>query len=112
MAKNKDNNFSNKKFNNVVITGGGAQLDNIEKYVGTIFASGTRVAGLISDLKIEKNYNKPDFCDIIGTILYDENLHKIKFSEKQSNLRKNEEFQAFYLARSIYLVNTIYSKFY
>ena len=32
--KIKDNNFTNKKFNNVVITGGGALLDNIEKYVG------------------------------------------------------------------------------
>ena len=31
--KIKDNNFSNKKFSNVVITGGGSQLDNIEKYV-------------------------------------------------------------------------------
>ena len=38
--KIKDNNQSNRKINNVVITGG-AQLDNVEDYVGKIFASGT-----------------------------------------------------------------------
>ena len=40
--KIKDNNLKNKKLNNVVLTGGGAMMDNIEKYVETIFASGVR----------------------------------------------------------------------
>ena len=70
--KIKDNNFSNKKLNNVVITGGGSQLDNIEKYVETIFASGTRVANPSNDLNLEKDFNKPNFCDIIGSVLYDQ----------------------------------------
>ena len=37
--KIRDNNLSTKKLNNVVLTGGGAMMDNIEKYVETIFAS-------------------------------------------------------------------------
>ena len=42
--KIKDQNIINKKINNVVITGGGSLLDNIERYVEMIFACGTRAA--------------------------------------------------------------------
>ena len=52
--KIKDNKFDNKKLNNVVITGGGSQLDNIEKYVETIFASSTRVANPLDKLNLKK----------------------------------------------------------
>ena len=34
--KIKDNNQSNRKLNNVVITGGGSAIDNVEDYVGKI----------------------------------------------------------------------------
>ena len=92
----KDNNFSNKKLNNVVITGGGSQLDNIEKYVETIFASSTRVAGPINDLNLKKEYKKPSFCDVIGTILYDPNFYKIDFIEKSINSRKKQGISSFF----------------
>ncbi len=94
--KIKDNNFSNKKINNVVITGGGSQLDNIEKYVSTIFASGTRVANPINELNLDKNYKKPGFCDVVGTILYDQNLYKINFLEKRSNSKKKRGISGFF----------------
>ncbi len=94
--KIKDNNFSNKKLNNVVITGGGAQLDNIEKYVSTIFASGTRVANPITELNLPKDYNKPNFCDVIGSILYDQSIHKVDFLYKQSNSKKKHGFSSFF----------------
>ena len=66
--KIKDNNLKNKKLNNVVLTGGGAMMDNIEKYVETIFASGERVANPIEQLNMDNNFKKPNFCDIIGSI--------------------------------------------
>ena len=94
--KIKDNNFSNKKLSNVVITGGGAQLDNIEKYVATIFASGTRVGYPINELNLKKDFNKPNFCDVIGTILYDPNLYRIKFLEKRSNSSKKQGIYGFF----------------
>ena len=94
--KIKDNNFSNKKLSNVVITWGGAQLDNIEKYVATIFASGTRVGYPINELNLKKDFNKPNFCDVIGTILYDPNLYRIKFLEKRSNSQKKQGIYGFF----------------
>ncbi len=94
--KIKDNNFSNKKFNNVVITGGGSQLDNIEKYVETIFASGTRVANPITELNLSKDYNKSEFCDVIGSVLYDPNLYKIDFFENQSKSPKKPGISSFF----------------
>ncbi len=94
--KIKDNNLSNKKLNNVVVTGGGSQLDNIEKYVETIFASGTRLASPINELNIEKDYSKPNFSDVVGSILYDQNLYKIEFLEKQANSRKKQGISGFF----------------
>tara|TARA_Y100001970_G_C14107185_1_gene788818 strand:+ start:71 stop:1291 length:1221 start_codon:yes stop_codon:yes gene_type:complete len=94
--KIKDNNFNSKRINNVVVTGGGAQLDNIEKYVSTIFASETRVARPINDLNLQKDYNKPNFCDIIGTVLYDPNIYKVNFLQKQSNNVKKRGLKGFF----------------
>ena len=94
--KVKDNNFNNKKLSNVVITGGGSQLDNIEKYVGTIFASGTRVANPNSEFNLEKDYNKPNFCDVVGSVLFDTNIYSIKFLEKQSKSKKKQGISSFF----------------
>ena len=77
--KIKDNNLKNKKLNNVVLTGGGAMMDNIAKYVETIFASGARVSTPLEQLNLDNNFRKPNFCDIIGSILYDQDLFKIDF---------------------------------
>ena len=77
--KINDSNLNNKKYNNVVITGGGSQLDNIEKYVSTIFASSARVAKPINVINLQKEFNLPNFCDIIGTVLFDSNLYKLIF---------------------------------
>ena len=94
--KIKDNNFNNKKLNNVVITGGGAQLDNIEEYVSTIFASGVRVASPLDFLEINKDYNKPNFCDVLGSIIYDSRHYKVNFLEKRLNTRKKQGISGFF----------------
>ena len=94
--KIKDNKFDNKKLNNVVITGGGSQLDNIEKYVETIFASSTRIANPLDKLNLNKNYNKPNFCDVIGSIMYDPNLYKLNFNQKNSNSEKKLGISGFF----------------
>ncbi len=94
--KIKDNNFTNKKLNNVVITGGGSQLDNIEKYVSTIFASGTRIANPLNELNIQKEFNRPNFCDVLGSILYDPHLFKIDFLKKHSNSKKKQGISGFF----------------
>ena len=94
--KIKDNNFRNKKLNNVVLTGGGAMMDNIAKYVETIFASGVRVSSPLEQLNLENNFKKPNFCDIIGSILYDHDLFKIDFLANQSKNSKKLGFSGFF----------------
>ncbi len=94
--KIKDNNLNNKKLNNVVLTGGGAMMDNIEKYVETIFASGVRVSSPLEQLNLDNNFKKPNFCDIIGSILYDQDLFKIDFLTNQSKNSKNRGISGFF----------------
>ena len=97
--KIKDNNLRNKKLNNVVLTGGGAMMDNIAKYVETIFASGVRVSSPLDQLNLENNFKKPNFCDIIGSILYDQDLFKIDFLSKSiKKIKKTRNFKLFFLA--------------
>jgi len=94
--KIKDNNLNNKKLNNVVLTGGGAMMDNIEKYVETIFASGVRVSSPLEQLNLDNNFKKPNFCDIIGSILYDQDLFKIDFLANQSKSSKKQGISSFF----------------
>ena len=94
--KIRDNNFRNKKLNNVVLTGGGAMMDNIAKYVETIFASGVRVSNPIDQLNLENNFKKPNFCDIIGSILYDQDLFKIDFITNKLKNPKKPRISSFF----------------
>ena len=87
--KIRDNNLRNKKLNNVVLTGGGALMDNIAKYVETIFASGVRVSNPLDQLNLDNSFKKPNYCDIIGSVLYDQDLFKVDFLiNKSKNLKK------------------------
>ncbi len=94
--KIKDNNLNNKKLNNVVLTGGGAMMDNIEKYVETIFASGVRVSSPLEQLNLDNIFKKPNFCDIIGSILYEQDLFKIDFLANQSKNTKKRGISGFF----------------
>ena len=94
--KLKDNNLNYKKISNVVITGGGAQLDNLDKYVSTIFASQSRVSKPIDNLNLEKHFNKPYFSNIIGSILYDPNLYEINFLKKHTKKSKKLGISSFF----------------
>ena len=92
----KDNNLNNKKLNNIVLVGGGSMMDNISKYVETIFASGVRVSNPLEELNLKNFFNKPSFCDIIGSVLYDKNIFKLDFLEKSSNSSKKRGISSFF----------------
>ncbi len=94
--KIRDNNLRTKKLNNVVLTGGGAMMDNITKYVETIFASGVRVSSPLEQLNLENNFKKPNYCDIIGSILYDQGLFKIDFLANHSKTSKKRGISGFF----------------
>ena len=94
--KIRDNNHNNKNLKNLVITGGGSQLDNIEKYVETIFASSTRVACPINLNNLPKDFCKPNYSDIAGTVIFNPNFYKISFLEKKKNLSKKQGIMGFF----------------
>ncbi len=94
--KIRDNNLRNKKLTNVVLTGGGAMMDNIAKYVETIFASGVRVSNPLDQLNLENNFKKPNFCDVIGSILYSQDVFKINFLANQSKSSKKRGISSFF----------------
>ena len=39
---------------------------------------------------------KPNYCDIIGTVLYDANLYKINFLENKRNISKKRGISSFF----------------
>ena len=65
-------------------------------FVSTIFASSTRVAKPLDYLKLKKEYHKPSFCDVLGSILYDSKYFKIDFLEKHSKSKRNTGIQGFF----------------
>ncbi len=94
--KIKDNNLTNKKFSNVVITGGGSQLDGVEKYVEAIFACSTRMAYPQNSLNLDNNFKKPNFCDVIGSIIYDQSKYTLNFLKKNTNSKKKQGISGFF----------------
>ena len=62
----------------------------------TIFASGVRVSSPLEQLNLDNNFKKPNFCDIIGSILYDQDLFKIDFLANQSKNSKKRGISGFF----------------
>ena len=52
----KQNNLHNKKIKNVVLTGGGSQLEGIAEYAKIIFSSNVRVGKPMQFLDLDKNF--------------------------------------------------------
>ena len=45
---------------------------------------------------MQKEYKKPNFSDVIGTVLYDKNIHKINIIEKKTKFRKKTGIPGFF----------------
>jgi len=50
----------------------------------------------MNELNLQNEYKKPSFCDILGSILYDPNLYKVEFLNKQSNSSKKQGISGFF----------------
>ena len=90
--KIKQNNLHNKKLNNVVLTGGGSQLEGIADYAKFIFSSNVRIGKPLEILNLDKKYFNPSMTDIIGTILFESEKFEINYLKKD---KKNKKFQGF-----------------
>ena len=94
--KIKQNGLNERKIKNVVITGGGSELDGISEYAEMIFSSNVRLAKPIDELGIDKNFNKPSFSDLIGTILFNPEDFSIKYTKNQQKNQKKPSFSRFF----------------
>ncbi len=93
--KLKQNNLHKKKYNNLILTGGGALLDGINDFASIIFDSHVRI-GYSKILKgLDNNFIKPQFSQTIGTIYYDKLKYDINFPGNKEKNNKNNVFSRF-----------------
>jgi len=94
--KIKHNNLHNKKIKNVVLTGGGAQLEGITEYAKAIFSSNVRIGKPLNYLNLDKKLSNSSMADIIGTVLFDPDNYEIKYFKKDKKNKKNLGFSGFF----------------
>ena len=94
--KIKQNNLHNKKIKNVVLTGGGAQLEGITEYAKAIFSSNVRIGKPLNYLNLDKKFSNSSMADIIGSVLFDPDNYEIKYLKKDRKNKKNPGFSGFF----------------
>ena len=94
--KIKQNNLHKKQIKNVVLTGGGAQLEGISQYAELIFSSNVRIGYPKDDIIFEKNNNNPAFADVLGCGLYNHGDFSDSIIEKQGKNQKKQGFKGFF----------------
>ncbi len=88
--KIKQNNLHKKQIKNVVLTGGGSQLDGINQYAEMIFSSNVRIGYPKKEIIYPEKIQNPAYSDALGSSLYDHKDFSDNFIEKH---RKNEKKQ-------------------
>ena len=94
--KIKQNNLHKKQIKNVVLTGGGAQLEGISQYAELIFSSNVRVGLPKDDISSEINIQNPGYTDAIGCSFFDYRDFSDKIIEKQGKNKKKQGFKGFF----------------
>ena len=95
--KLKEHNLDKKLIRNLVLTGGGSLLEGIEEYAQIIFDSKTRVSQPISIIGLDNKFNKPQFSQTVGLMIYEENNHKFDFLLKnKEKIEKKSIFKHFF----------------
>ncbi|MDC0625501.1 cell division protein FtsA, partial [Alphaproteobacteria bacterium] len=94
--KIKQNNLHKKQIKNVVLTGGGAQLEGISQYAELIFSSNVRIGLPKDDISSEKNIQNPGYNDAIGCSFFDYRDFSDEIIEKQGKNKKKQVFKGFF----------------
>ena len=94
--KIKQNNLHKKQIKNVVLTGGGAQLEGISQYAELIFSSNVRIGLPKNDILSEKSIQNPGYADVIGCSLFDNREFSDEIYEKQGKKQKKQGFKGFF----------------
>tara|TARA_Y100001970_G_scaffold236614_1_gene296505 strand:- start:9231 stop:10451 length:1221 start_codon:yes stop_codon:yes gene_type:complete len=94
--KLKQNNLHKKQIKNVVLTGGGSQLEGISQYAELIFSSNVRI-GYPKEVLISQEVMKnSSFADVIGCSMFDPDIFLDKIIEKQGKKQKKQGFSGFF----------------
>lgn len=94
--KIKQQNLHKKQIKNVVLTGGGSQLEGISQYAELIFSSNVRVGYPKNDIVSEQNIQNPSYSDALGCSLYDQKDFSDNIIEKQGKNKKKQGFRGFF----------------
>jgi len=93
--KLRQNNLHKKQIKNVVLTGGGSQLEGISQYAELIFSSNVRIGMPKNEITSEKNIQNPSYADVLGCILYNHKDFSDNIIEKQGKKQKKQGFKGF-----------------
>ena len=91
----KQNGLNNKKIKNVVLTGGGSQLEGIKEYAQIIFDSNVRTGKPLDLFGLNKSFSGPQFSQTIGAVFYQESQYVLKFLKNKQKISKNNVFGRF-----------------
>ncbi len=94
--KIKQNNLHKKQIRNVVITGGGSQLEGISQYAEFIFSSNVRIGYPKDDIVYEQNLKNPGFSDTLGCSFFDYKDFSYEIIEKHGKKQKKHGFKGFF----------------
>ncbi len=94
--KLKQNNLHKKQIKNVVLTGGGSQLEGISQYAELIFSSNVRIGYPKEVLSSQEVLKNSSFADVIGSSMFDPDIFLDKIIEKQGKKQKKQGFNGFF----------------
>ncbi|MFL2543948.1 MAG: cell division protein FtsA [Alphaproteobacteria bacterium] len=94
--KLKQNNLDKKQIKNVVLTGGGSQLEGISQYAEMIFSSNVRIGFPKEDIISDKSLINSSFSDVIGSSLFNPDVFLDKILDKQGKKQKKLGFKGFF----------------
>ena len=86
--KLKEFEINKKRIKNVILTGGGSQLEGIADYAQIIFDSNVRLGKPKAIIGLNKKHTGPQFSQTIGSIFYQKSEFEIDFLKKSLNSNK------------------------
>ena len=84
-----------KRIKNLILTGGGSQLEGIAEYAQIIFDSNVRLGKPFRFLNLSQRYSGPQFSQTIGSVFFDESQYELNFLKKSQNSKKNTVISRF-----------------
>ena len=93
--KLKQYGLHKKRIQNLVLTGGGSQLEGIGDYAQIIFNSNVRLGKPMGLIGLENKFSGPQFSQTLGSILFEEDKYELNFLKKTLNKPKNTVFGRF-----------------